>query len=115
MYDKIYDNYHIFHSTEKYMGNSSSDDNLLDKELDDTKHQVDFLLNQANDLMESVQNKDNDNANNKTPRKSSSFIQNIVYDRLSETKREEGMLLLGRIISAQQTYIELLERKVENK
>jgi uncharacterized protein YoxC len=42
------------------MGNSSSDDNLLDKELDDTKHQVDFLLNQANDLMESVQNKDND-------------------------------------------------------
>ena len=48
-------------------------------------------------------------------RKIGSFIQNIVYDRLSETKREEGMLLLGRIISAQQTYIELLERKVENK
>ena len=37
-----------------------SDDNLSNKELDDTKHQVDFLLNQANDLMESVQNKDND-------------------------------------------------------
>ena len=91
------------------MGNSN--DNLSDKELDDTKHQVDFLLNQANELMESVQNKDNDNAANKT-RKSSSFIQNIVYDRLSEAKREEGMLLLGRIISAQQTYIELLERKV---
>lgn len=93
-----------------YMGNNN--DNLSDKELDDTKHQVDFLLNQANELMESVQNKDNDNAANKTPRKSSSFIQNIVYDRLSEAKREEGMLLLGRIISAQQTYIELLERKV---
>ena len=50
--------------------------------------------------MESVQDKDNDNANNKTTRKSTSFIQNIVYDRLSETKREEGILLLGRIISA---------------
>jgi peptidoglycan hydrolase CwlO-like protein len=112
MYDKIYDNYHILYSTEKSMGNSSGDYNSLDKELHDTKHQVDFLLNQANDLMGSVQNKDNDNANKKTPRKSSSFIQNIVYDKLSETKREQGMLLLGRIISAQQTYIELLERKV---
>jgi hypothetical protein len=72
------------------MANSSSD-NLLDKELEDTKHQVDFLLNQANDLMGSVQNKDNDNdnANKKTPRKSSSFIQNIVYDKLSETKRNK--------------------------
>ena len=58
------------------------------------------MLNQTNDLMESVQDKDNDNANNKTTRKSTSFIQNIVYDRLSETKREEGILLLGRIISA---------------
>src|SRR5437016_8056146 len=92
------------------MGNSS--DNLSDKELDDTKHHVDFLLNQANELMESVRNKDNDNAANKTPKKSSSFIQNIVYDRLSEAKREEGMLLLGRIISAQQIYIELLQSKI---
>ena len=74
MYDKIYDNYHISYSTEKYMGNSSGDDNLLDKELDDTKHQVDFLLNQANDLMESVQNKDND------------------YEKIFET-----LLLLSRI------------------
>ena len=55
------------------MGNSS--DNLSDKELDDTKHQVDFLLNQANDLMGSVQNKDNDDANKKTPKKSSSLFK----------------------------------------
>jgi hypothetical protein len=83
---------------------------LSDKELDDTKHQIDFLLNQANDLLESVQKNDDDL--NKNPKKNSSFIQNIVYDKLSETKREEGMLLLGRIISAQQIYIELLERKI---
>ncbi|MGB6627220.1 MAG: hypothetical protein WBE61_03725 [Nitrososphaeraceae archaeon] len=84
---------------------------LPDKELDDTKHQIDFLLNQANDLLESVQKNDDDNLN-KTPKKNSSFIQNIVYDKLSEAKREEGMLLLGRIISAQQIYIELLESKI---
>jgi hypothetical protein len=84
---------------------------LQDKELDDTKHQIDFLLNQANDLLESVQKNDDDNLN-KTPKKNSSFIQNIVYDKLSEAKREEGMLLLGRIISAQQIYIELLESKI---
>ena len=83
---------------------------LPDKELDDTKHQIDFLLNQANDLLESVQK--NDDNLNKTPKKNSSFIQNIVYDNLSEAKREEGMLLLGRIISAQQIYIELLESKI---
>ena len=83
---------------------------LPDKELDETKHQVDFLLNQANDLLESVQK--NDDSLNKTPKKNSSFIQNIVYDKLSEAKREEGMLLLGRIISAQQIYIELLESKI---
>ena len=83
---------------------------LPDKELDDTKHQIDFLLNQANDLLESV-HKDDDNLNT-TPKKNSSFIQNIVYDKLSEAKREEGMLLLGRIISAQQIYIELLESKI---
>ena len=83
---------------------------LPDKELDDTKHQIDFLLNQANDLLESVQK--NDGNLNKTPKKNSSFIQNIVYDKLSEAKREEGMLLLGRIISAQQIYIELLESKI---
>ena len=84
---------------------------LSDRELDDTKHQIDFLLNQANDLLESVQKNDDDNLN-KTPKKNSSFIENIVYDKLSEAKREEGMLLLGRIISAQQIYIELLERKL---
>ncbi|MGA8914286.1 MAG: hypothetical protein WB443_15690 [Nitrososphaeraceae archaeon] len=84
---------------------------LPDKELDDTKHQIDFLLNQANDLLESVQKNDDDNLN-KTPKKNSSFIQNIVYDKLSEAKREEGMLPLGRIISAQQIYIELLESKI---
>lgn len=84
---------------------------LPDKELDDAKHQIDFLLNQANDLLESVQKNDDDNLN-KTPKKNSSFIQNIVYDKLSEAKREEGMLLLGRIISAQQIYIELLESKI---
>ena len=84
---------------------------LQDKELDDTKHQIDFLLNQANDLLESVQKNEDDNLN-KTPKKNSSFIQNIVYDKLSEAKREEGMLLLGRIISAQQIYIELLESKI---
>ena len=89
----------------------SSSDDLSDKELEDTKHQVDFLLNQANDLMESVQDNNNNNMN-KTPKKNSSFIQNIVYDKLSEAKKEEGMLLLGRIISAQQTYIELLENKI---
>ena len=83
-----------------------------DKELDDTKHQIDFLLNQANDLLESVQKTDDDDNLNKTPKKNSSFIQNIVYDKLSEAKREEGMLLLGRIISAQQIYIELLESKI---
>lgn len=88
-----------------------SSDDLSDKELEDTKHQIDFLLNQANDLMESVQDNDNNNMN-KTPKKNSSFIQNIVYDKLSEAKREEGMLLLGRIISVQQTYIELLEHKI---
>jgi hypothetical protein len=109
MYNKIYDNYHIYARVQKkYMGNSSDD--LSDKELEDTKHQVDFLLNQANDLMESVQ--DNNNNMNKTPKKNSSFIQNIVYDKLSEAKKEQGMLLLGRIISAQQTYIELLEHKI---
>ncbi len=91
------------------MGNSSDD--LPDKELEDTKHQVDFLLNQANDLMESVQDNDNNNMNN-TQKKNSSFIQNIVYNKLSEAKKEQGMLLLGRIISAQQTYIELLEHKI---
>jgi hypothetical protein len=69
------------------------------------------LLNQANDLLESVHKNDDDNLN-KTPKKNSSFIQNIVYDKLSEAKREEGMLLLGRIISAQQIYIELLESKI---
>ena len=84
---------------------------LPDKELDHTKHQIDFLLNQANDLLESVHKNDDDNLN-KTPKKNSSFIQNIVYDKLSEAKREEGMLLLGRIISAQQIYIELLESKI---
>jgi hypothetical protein len=84
---------------------------LPDKELDDTKHQIDFLLNQANDLLESVHKNDDDNLNT-TPKKNSSFIQNIVYDKLSEAKREEGMLLLGRIISAQQIYIELLESKI---
>ena len=84
---------------------------LPDKELDDTKHQIDFLLNQANDLLESVQKNDDDSLN-KTPKKNSSFIENIVYDKLSEAKREEGMLLLGRIISAQQIYIELLESKI---
>jgi hypothetical protein len=88
-----------------------SSNGLPDKELDDTKHQIDFLLNQANDLLESVQKNDDDNLN-KTPKKNSSFIQNIVYDKLSEAKREEGMLLLGRIISAQQIYIELLESKI---
>ena len=43
---------------------------LPDKELDDTKHQIDFLLNQANDLLESVQKNDDDNLN-KTPKKNS--------------------------------------------
>jgi hypothetical protein len=88
-----------------------SSNDLSDRELDDTKHQIDFLLNQANDLLESVQKTDDDNLN-KTPKKNSSFIQNIVYDKLSEAKRQEGMLLLGRIISAQQIYIDLLERKI---
>jgi hypothetical protein len=88
-----------------------SSNDLSDRELDDTKHQIDFLLNQANDLLESVQKTDDDNLN-KNPKKNSSFIQNIVYDKLSEAKRQEGMLLLGRIISAQQIYIDLLERKI---
>ena len=32
MYNKIYDNYHIFQSTKEYMGNNN--DNLSDKELE---------------------------------------------------------------------------------
>ncbi|HEY6667856.1 MAG TPA: hypothetical protein VI033_01775 [Candidatus Nitrosopolaris sp.] len=76
-------------------------------ELDNAKHQIDFLLNLLNDLVIS------EPIIPEAPAKeNSSVIERIVSNRLSEAKREEGILLLGRIISAQQTYIKLLEDKI---
>ena len=57
MYDKIYDNYHILYSTEKSMGNSSGDDNSLDKELHDTKHQLMTLWDQCRIKMKQLYSK----------------------------------------------------------
>lgn len=76
-------------------------------ELDNAKHQIDFLLNLLNDLVIS------EPIIPEAPAKeNSSVIERIVSNRLGEAKREEGILLLGRIISAQQTYIKLLEDKI---
>lgn len=78
-------------------------------ELDNAKHQIDFLLNLLNDLVIS------EPIIPESPAKeNSSVIERIVSNSLSEAKREEGILLLGRIISAQQTYIKLLEDKLRS-
>jgi hypothetical protein len=76
-------------------------------ELDNAKHQIDFLLNLLNDLVISEPIIPEAHA-----KENSSVIEGIVSNRLGEAKREEGILLLGRIISAQQTYIKLLEDKI---
>jgi hypothetical protein len=76
-------------------------------ELDHAKHQIDFLLNLLNDLVISEPI-----IPDAPEKENSSVIERIVSNRLSEAKREEGILLLSRIISAQQTYIKLLEDKI---
>ncbi len=84
---------------------SSVDNSQL--ELDNAKHQNDFLLNLLNDLVISEPI-----IPEAAAKENSSVIERIVSNILSEAKREEGILLLGRIISAQQTYIKLLEDKI---
>ena len=76
-------------------------------ELDNAKHQIDFLSNLLNDLVISEPI-----IPEASVKENSSVIERILSNRLSEAKREEGILLLGRIISAQQTYIKLLEDKI---
>lgn len=75
------------------------------RDLNNAKYQVNFLLGQLNNLALSG------DIQQLNQLETSSIIESIVSNKNNDAKREEGILLLGRIISAQQYYIKLLENK----
>lgn len=75
------------------------------RDLNNAKYQVNFLLSQLNNLALSG------DIQQLNQLETSSIIESIVSNKNNDAKREEGILLLGRIISAQQYYIKLLENK----